>query len=187
MDRANLGNAKTDSIEKDLHLVGNQFNLILVLFYIPYAIFNIPWVIGAKRFNPAIVIPTAIAIWGICTLASVAARSFGHLMACRIIMGAAEAAYKPCEMYYLSLFYTRREIALRVSWIGQMGFIAGAVSGLISYSVFQWKGGLHVRLQQEAGRSRAERILKLLTGNHFCDQNRAGNICSSSKVRSRLA
>lgn len=52
---------------------------------------------------------------------------------------------KPCEVYYLSLFYTRKEMAFRVSWIGQMGFIAGAVSGLISWSVFQWEGKLKVR------------------------------------------
>lgn len=144
LDRANLGNAKTGSFEKDLHLVGNQFNLLLVLFYVPYALFNIPWSILAKRYNSKVIIPCTIAIWGICTLASVATQSFGAIMATRIIMGAAEAAYKPCEVYYLSLFYTRKEMALRVSWIGQMGFIAGAVSGLISWSVFQWKGHLKV-------------------------------------------
>ncbi|ORY15347.1 hypothetical protein BCR34DRAFT_598584 [Clohesyomyces aquaticus] len=42
LDRANLGNAKTDGIEKDLGMAGNQFSLLLVLFYLPYATFNIP-------------------------------------------------------------------------------------------------------------------------------------------------
>jgi MFS family permease len=83
-------------------------------------------------------------------MASTAATNFGGIMATRIIMGAAEAAYKPCEVYYLTLFYTRREIGVRVSIIGQMGFIAGAVSGLISWSVFRWTGGLHVRDQVPA-------------------------------------
>ncbi len=144
LDRANLGNAKTDGIEKDLGLAVNQFSLLLVLFYIPYALFSIPWTIAAKRFNPSVIIPIAIAVWGACTLGAAGAKNFGQIMAIRVIMGAVEAAYKPCEVYYLSVFYTRREIGLRVSFIGQMGFIAGAVSGLISYSVFQWTGGLHV-------------------------------------------
>ncbi|KAF3392996.1 hypothetical protein DPV78_010172 [Talaromyces pinophilus] len=143
LDRANLGNAKTDGLEKDLGLVGNQYSLLLVLFYIPYALFNVPWTIAAKRLNPSVIIPVAIAVWGICTMASTAATNFGSIMATRIIMGAAEAAYKPCEVYYLTLFYTRKEIGVRVSIIGQMGFIAGAVSGLISWSVFRWTGGLH--------------------------------------------
>ncbi|KAI1373214.1 MFS general substrate transporter [Hypoxylon crocopeplum] len=143
LDRANLGNAKTDGFEKDLGLVGNQFSLLLVLFYVPYAIFNIPWSILAKKYNSARVIPFAILSWGACTMGSAAAKNFAGIMSARIIMGAIEAAYKPCEVYYLSLFYTRKEMAFRVSWIGQMGFIAGAVSGLISWSVFQWDGGLH--------------------------------------------
>ncbi|KAI2473610.1 MFS general substrate transporter [Annulohypoxylon bovei var. microspora] len=142
LDRANLGNAKTDGFEKDLGLVGNQFSLLLVLFYIPYGLFNIPWSILAKKYNSARIIPLAILCWGACTMGSAAAKSFSGIMAARIIMGALEAAWYPCEVYYLSLFYTRKEMAFRVSWIGQMGFIAGAVSGLISWSVFQWKGRL---------------------------------------------
>ncbi|KAI4867497.1 MFS general substrate transporter [Hypoxylon rubiginosum] len=150
LDRANLGNAKTDGFEKDLGLVGNQFSLLLVLFYVPYALFNVPWSILAKRYNSARVIPLAVLAWGACTMGAAAAKNFAGIMATRIIMGAIEAACddankkldKPCEVYYLSLFYTRKEMAFRVSWIGQMGFIAGAVSGLISWSVFQWEGGL---------------------------------------------
>ncbi|KAI0385898.1 MFS general substrate transporter [Hypomontagnella monticulosa] len=163
LDRANLGNAKTDGFEKDLGLVGNQFSLLLVLFYVPYALFNIPWSILAKKYNSARVIPLAILGWGACTMGAAGAKNFAGIMTTRIFMGAIEAACmcnnypysfallplttsqirdKPCEVYYLSLFYTRKEMAFRVSWIGQMGFIAGAVSGLISWGVFQWKGTL---------------------------------------------
>ena len=142
LDRANLGNAKTDGLEKDLGLVGNQYSLLLVLFYIPYALFNVPWTLAAKRLSPSLVIPFAICVWGICTMASTAATNFGGIMATRIVMGAAEAAYKPCEVYYLTLFYTRKEIGVRVSIIGQMmGF---------SWSVFRWNGGLYVRNQLPA-------------------------------------
>ncbi|GKT70261.1 vitamin H transporter protein [Colletotrichum tofieldiae] len=144
LDRANLGNAKTDGIEDDLKMKGNQFSLLLVLFYIPYALFNIPWTILAKKYNSSLIIPIAIAIWGACTLGAAGATNFAGIMATRIVMGAVEAAYKPCEVYYLSLFYTRKEMGFRVCWIGQMGFIAGAVSGLISWSVFRWNGKLHV-------------------------------------------
>lgn len=36
LDRANLGNAKTDGFEADIGLKDNQYSLILILFYIPY-------------------------------------------------------------------------------------------------------------------------------------------------------
>jgi hypothetical protein len=38
LDRANLGNAKTDGFEKDIGLKDNQYSLILILFYIPYGV-----------------------------------------------------------------------------------------------------------------------------------------------------
>lgn len=124
LDRANLGNAKTDGFEADLGLVGNQFSLLLVMFYIPYSLFNIPWSILAKKYNSKVIIPLAIAGWGACTLGAAACTNFSQIMITRVFMGMAEAAYKPCEVYYLSLFYTRKEMGFRVCWIGQMGFIA---------------------------------------------------------------
>jgi MFS family permease len=147
LDRSNLGNAKTDTIEKDLNLAPNDFSDLLMVFYVPYALFNIPWSLLAKRFNPSVVIPSAVCLWGAVTMAAIASKNVGHLMACRFFVGAIEASYKPCEIFYLSLFYTRKEMSFRVGMVGQMGFIAGAVSGLISWGVFQWNGALWVSLQ----------------------------------------
>lgn len=38
LDKGNLGNAKTDSLEKDLHFKKNQYNIILSVFYVPYVL-----------------------------------------------------------------------------------------------------------------------------------------------------
>lgn len=74
LDRANLGNAKTAGLEKDLGMVGNQYSLVLVAFYITYSVMTIPWTIAAKRFSPAVVMPLLVAGWAICTMASVAVK-----------------------------------------------------------------------------------------------------------------
>lgn len=103
-----------------------------------------PWSILAKRYNPSLVIPLAVLLWGGFTMATVACKKAADIMAIRFFIGVMEASYKPCEVYYLSLFYTRKEMGFRVSWIGQMGFIAGAVSGLISWGVFRLNGALWV-------------------------------------------
>ncbi|KAL2216043.1 major facilitator superfamily domain-containing protein [Thermoascus aurantiacus ATCC 26904] len=142
LDRANLGNAKSGNLEKDLGLKGNQYSLVLMLFYIPYAIFNIPATILAKRFNPAMVIPLLVLGWGGLAMLTAAVENFHGLMTCRIIMGMMEAGFMPCSTFYCSMFYTRKELALRLSMFFCMGFIAGAISGLISFSVFQWHKAL---------------------------------------------
>lgn len=165
LDRANLGNAKTDTLEHDLGLVGNQFSLLLILFYIPYGLMNVPFALLAKRFNPAVVIPSIMIGWGAMAMAAAGTKNFGGILACRIIMGAVEAGFLPCAVFYCSLFYTRREFSFRTSLFFQMGFIAvshrvyklvnffsfltylnlqGAISGLIAWSVFQWDRALRV-------------------------------------------
>ncbi|RFU25169.1 hypothetical protein B7463_g11168, partial [Scytalidium lignicola] len=63
----------------------------------------------------------------------------GWVPTCRILLGCVEAGFFPSAIFYLTLFYTREEIAKRISIFYMMGFVANAVSGLIAYSVFQWK------------------------------------------------
>lgn len=48
----NIGNALTLGLPTDLKLKGNQVNVALALFYVPYVIFEIPSNILLKRFKP---------------------------------------------------------------------------------------------------------------------------------------
>lgn len=40
IDRGNIGNAKIEGMDKDLGLVGNQYNIISTIFFVPYIIFG---------------------------------------------------------------------------------------------------------------------------------------------------
>jgi MFS family permease len=71
----------------------NQYSLILVLFYIPYGTLNIPATVLAKRFSPAIVIPTLMFGWGTIALATAAVHNFGGILAARICLGVVEAGF----------------------------------------------------------------------------------------------
>ncbi|KAJ9144041.1 MFS general substrate transporter [Pleurostoma richardsiae] len=143
LDRANLGNAKTDGFEKDIGLKDNQYSLILILFYVPYGTLNIPATILAKRFSPAVVIPVLMLGWGTISLAAASVHNFGGILTARIFLGVVEAGFFPSAIYYLTMFYTRHEIAKRISFFYMMGFVANAFSGLIAYSVFQWHKKLY--------------------------------------------
>ncbi|KAH8691990.1 putative vitamin H transporter [Talaromyces proteolyticus] len=142
LDRANLGNAKTMGIQTDLGLINNEFSLVLILFYIPYGICNIPAALLAKRFNPARVIPLMMGTWGALSTITASTTNFGGLLTVRILIGIVEASFMPCVYLYYSLFYTRKELALRTAAWGFTGFIAGATSGLIAWDVSQWHRSL---------------------------------------------
>lgn len=54
LDRVNIANAKLYNLTTDLGLVGNQYNIALVVFFVPYVIFEIPANMLLKRFRPSI-------------------------------------------------------------------------------------------------------------------------------------
>jgi hypothetical protein len=91
---------------------------------VPYSIFNIPATVLANRFNPSVVLPLLAIGWGGLAMITTAVKNFEGLLACRLILGMMEAGFMPCAVFYCSLFYTRKELAFRLSFFYIMGFIA---------------------------------------------------------------
>ena len=57
-------------------------------------------------------------------MGSAGVKGFPGLLGCRVAMGVMESAFMPSATFYVSLFYRRREMSLRNSSFGMMGFIA---------------------------------------------------------------
>ena len=87
LDKGNLGNAKTNGLEKDLHFRENDYNLILSIFFVPYVLFAAPVAFVGKRLGPARVLPVLMFVFGSMTLLSAAVKNFGGMMATRWILG----------------------------------------------------------------------------------------------------
>lgn len=84
------GNAKLDGLIDDLHLNGDKYNVALTVFYILYVLIDIPsnWllkVVGGGRY-----LPILAAAWGIVGTCMGAVKSYGGLIACRLLLGACE-------------------------------------------------------------------------------------------------
>ncbi|KAH8692090.1 putative MFS transporter [Talaromyces proteolyticus] len=141
LDKSNLGNAKTDGLETTLHLHGNQYNLILSIFFIPYVL-TAPFLgILGKMYGPNLVLPCMMLCFGVCTLLVVAVYNFGGLLAIRWFLGMSESAFFPLVIYYLTTFYRRGELARRLAIFYAAQSIASAFSGLLAFGVFHIKSG----------------------------------------------
>lgn len=103
LDHSNMGNAKTDGLEKTLGLVSNQYNIALSLFYITYVLTGPLFGIIGKIYGPHIVLPWRTLSFGLVTLLFVAVRNFGGLCAVRVVLGLTESAFFPIVIYYLTL------------------------------------------------------------------------------------
>lgn len=58
VDRSNLGNAKTDGMDIDLGFTGEQYSLLILLFYIPNGLCDLPLNMLTKKWSGRTMLPT---------------------------------------------------------------------------------------------------------------------------------
>jgi MFS family permease len=145
LDRANIGNAKIAGLAKDLHLEGLQYNVIAGVFFIPYAAAEVPSNICLKLFRPSIWIPSIMVAWGIVMTLMCLCNSYHGLIVARIFLGLTEAGLFPGITYYLSLWYRKRDVAVRIAIFFSAATLAGAFGGILAFAIEKMEGigGLH--------------------------------------------
>ena len=104
LDRVNIGQAKIDGLMESLKLSSAQYNACLSVFFATYVIFEIPSNLVLKRLRPSRWIPMIMISWGIVMTLMGLVNSYGSLIACRLLLGAAESGLFPG----LSLFFQAR-------------------------------------------------------------------------------
>ena len=102
LDKSNLGNAKTAGLEKTLDMHGDQYNIILSVFFVPYVL-TAPFLgILGKKLGPNRVLPTMMFSFGCFTVLVTTVMNFSGLLAIRWFLGMAESAFFPLVIYYLT-------------------------------------------------------------------------------------
>jgi MFS family permease len=66
--------------------------------------------------------------------------TYGQLLACRLLLGAFEAGLFPGLNVYLTFFYSKHELALRVGYLFVSAAIAGGLGGLLAYGIGHMEG-----------------------------------------------
>ncbi|KAF8424848.1 major facilitator superfamily domain-containing protein [Tirmania nivea] len=132
LDRSNIGNARIQGMAKDLKLVGHQFNWALTVFYIPYLMVEIPSNVLLKRIGPRLWIPFLVFAFGFISMMTSFVKNFSQLCAARAVLGFFEGGTMPGIAFFLSCFYKRHELLLRVGLFVSSSSMAGAFGGLFA-------------------------------------------------------
>ncbi|RCI11304.1 hypothetical protein L249_7596 [Ophiocordyceps polyrhachis-furcata BCC 54312] len=135
LDRVNIGNARLYSLEADLALSPKQFQVAVSILFVTYLALEVPSNLVLKLFTPRRWLAIIVTAWGLVATLSSQVRSYGGLVACRLLLGALEAGLFPGLNVYLTLFYTKRELALRVGYLFVSAAVAGALGGLLAYGI----------------------------------------------------
>ncbi|OQE17885.1 hypothetical protein PENSTE_c019G07977 [Penicillium steckii] len=135
LDRVNIGNARLYGLEEDLGLVGNQYQIAVSILFVTYCFFEVPSNLVLKKLRPSRYIATISIIWGIIATLTGITQNYSGLIACRVLLGVVEAGLFPGFITYLTLFYSKREIAVRTAYLFSSAAIAGACGGLLAYGI----------------------------------------------------
>ncbi|KAL7814927.1 MFS general substrate transporter [Trichoderma aethiopicum] len=135
LDRANIGNAKIEGLSEDLHLVGNQYNIVLALFFIPYILLEVPSNVLLRKFRPSVYLGSLVTAWGIIMTLHGVVSNFGGLLAVRLLLGVFEAGFYPGAIYLCAFWYMPKELAVRIAYFYCTSALSGAFSGLLAAAI----------------------------------------------------
>ncbi|KAG5340609.1 hypothetical protein C0989_001051 [Termitomyces sp. Mn162] len=107
MDRGNIGNAKLYNLTDDIHINKDQYLIALTVFFFPYAL-----------FEASISVQIEIASGSLCLLSATV----------RVLLGLFEAGMYPGIVYYISSWYKRSEMGIRIAVFFSSATVAGAFS-----------------------------------------------------------
>ncbi|KAJ5249146.1 hypothetical protein N7468_000597 [Penicillium chermesinum] len=102
---------------------------------LPFVFFEVPSNLVIKKLKPSRYIAAIAVIWGIIATLTGIVQSYGSLIACRVLLGVVEAGLFPGMMTYLTIFYGKRELALRTGYLFGSAAVAGAFGGLLAYGI----------------------------------------------------
>ncbi|KAF9884464.1 hypothetical protein FE257_001725 [Aspergillus nanangensis] len=135
LDRVNIGNARLYGLEEDLGLVGDQYQIAVSILFVTYCLFEVPSNLVIKKLTPSRYIATITVLWGIIATLTGITQKYSDLIACRLLLGIVEAGLFPGLVTYLTMFYSKREIALRTGYLFGSAAISGAFGGLLAYGI----------------------------------------------------
>ncbi|KAF9003195.1 MFS general substrate transporter [Hymenopellis radicata] len=140
LDRANIGNARVAGLQADLGLTDHEYQICVTVLFVPYIFAELPANLLLRRIGPKYLMPTLLTAWGIMVTLQGLVTSYAGLVVCRAFLGLVEGPMFPGIVLYLSGFYTRSELSLRVAIFFSSASLSGAFSGLLSAAIMNMDG-----------------------------------------------
>jgi sugar phosphate permease len=139
LDRINVGFASLQ-MNDALGFSSTTFALGAGIFFLGYALLEIPSNIILTRVGARLWIARIMISWGIVSCAMMFVRSASAFYALRFLLGATEAGFFPGIIYYLTKWFPARERARTVAMFMTAVLLAGVVGGPISGALLQLDG-----------------------------------------------
>jgi MFS family permease len=105
------------------------------LFFVSYNLCEVPANLMLKKLRPKIWLSFIVTLFGIVMIGMGLIKTFGGLIAMRVLLGVFESGLFPGATYLLSLWYPRSRLQFRIAVFFSAATVAGAFSGLLAYGI----------------------------------------------------
>jgi hypothetical protein len=151
--RNNYAAAKLQGLETDLKLDDTKYQTGLSVLFVGYILMQVPSNLLLNYMGrPSIYIGFFVCAWGLVSALTSQVSSYGGIVACRFILGIvgkyraffslstyakakSEAPFFSGVLFYLSKWYTKRELAFRMSIFYSGSLLSGAFGNLIAAGI----------------------------------------------------
>jgi MFS family permease len=142
LDRNAIANARLGGLEASLGIDDVQYQTAVMVLWAGYISMMVPSNMLLSIFKPRIYLPTVVIIWGIVSGATGFVQNHAGLVALRFLVGVTEAPYFPGCIFFLSCWYTRKELPSRIATFYSGYTLSSAFGGLIAAGIVDGMEGL---------------------------------------------
>jgi len=142
IDRNNYAAARIQGLEAELNLTDAQYQTGLSILFVGYVLMQVP---SNALLNyvgrPSWYLGFFICAWGLVSAVTSQVHNYGEIVACRFILGLVEAPFFAGVLFYLSKWYSKSELNLRMAIFYSGSLLSGAFGSLIAAGILSGLDG----------------------------------------------
>ncbi|EER24047.1 Major Facilitator Superfamily protein [Coccidioides posadasii C735 delta SOWgp] len=142
IDRNNYAAARLQGLERDLKLTPSQYQTGLSILFVSYILMQVPSNLLLNYVGrPSLYLGFSTIAWGLVSASTSLVKNYPQILACRLILGFVEAPFFAGVLFYLSKWYTKKELTLRMSIFYSGSLLSGAFGNLIAAGILNGLSG----------------------------------------------
>ncbi|PSS05244.1 MFS transporter [Coniella lustricola] len=142
IDRNNYAAARLQGLQTDIGMSDQQYQIGLSTLFVGYVLMQVPSnALLNYAGRPSLYIGFFTSVWGLVSALTSQVKSPGAIIACRFILGFVEAPFFAGILFYLSKWYTKQELSLRMAIFYSGSLVSGAFGNLIAAGILNGLAG----------------------------------------------